>query len=139
MNKPSGARESIPLVRLAALLMAAGQVVFILSTLLHAGGDANDHQSIFLTYAHDAKWSGVHLGQFISMAIFLGGLNVLNLSTQESSSIGRIVAALSGATTIVALSLYGVLQAVDGVALKHAVDALAIAPEAERATRFCFG
>ena len=138
MNEPSGAHESIPLVRLAALLMAAGQVVFILSTLLHAGGDANDHQSIFPTYAHDVKWSGVHLGQFISMAIFLGGLNVLNLSTQRSS-IGRIVAALSGATTIVALSLYGVLQAVDGVALKHAVDAWAIAPEAERATRFCFG
>jgi hypothetical protein len=35
-----------------------------------------------------------------------------------------------------ALALYGVLQAVDGVALKHAVDAWSNAPEAEKATRF---
>jgi hypothetical protein len=37
---------------------------------------------------------------------------------------------------VVALALYGVVQAVDGVALKHAVDAWASAPEAEKATRF---
>jgi heme A synthase len=36
----------------------------------------------------------------------------------------------------VALGLYGVLQAVDGVALKQAVDAWANAPEAEKAARF---
>ena len=37
---------------------------------------------------------------------------------------------------MLALGLYGVLQAVDGVALKHAVDAWATAPAAERAARF---
>jgi hypothetical protein len=36
----------------------------------------------------------------------------------------------------VALGLYGVLQAVDGVALKQAVNAWASAPEAEKAARF---
>ena len=39
-------------------------------------------------------------------------------------------------SAIVALALYGVLQAVDGVALKLAVDAWANAPEAEKAARF---
>ena len=39
-------------------------------------------------------------------------------------------------SVVVALALYGVLQAVDGVALKHAVDAWASAPEAQKATRF---
>src|ERR1041385_1689890 len=37
---------------------------------------------------------------------------------------------------VLSLGLYGVLQAVDGVALKHAVDAWAAAPEAEKAARF---
>ena len=37
---------------------------------------------------------------------------------------------------MLALGLYGVLQAVDGVALKHAVDAWATAPDTERAARF---
>jgi hypothetical protein len=36
----------------------------------------------------------------------------------------------------VALGLYGVLQAVDGVALKQAVDAWVSAPEAEKPARF---
>ena len=37
---------------------------------------------------------------------------------------------------IAALALYGVLQAVDGVALKEAVDAGVSAPDAEKAARF---
>jgi hypothetical protein len=37
---------------------------------------------------------------------------------------------------LIALALYGVLQAVDGVALKHAVNAWVAAPEAEKAARF---
>ena len=39
-------------------------------------------------------------------------------------------------SVVVALALYGALQAVDGIALKHTVDAWANAPEAEKATRF---
>ena len=37
---------------------------------------------------------------------------------------------------MVALALYGVLQAVDGVALKQAVDAWVSAPTAEKSVRF---
>src|SRR4051812_14561100 len=49
-----------------------------------------------------------------------------------STGVGRFVAV----SVVVALALYGVLQAVDGVALKHAVDAWANAPEAQKAARF---
>jgi hypothetical protein len=40
------------------------------------------------------------------------------------------------ASAIATLSLYAVLQSVDGVALKQAVNAWASAPEAEKAARF---
>jgi hypothetical protein len=46
------------------------------------------------------------------------------------------VARLGAVSAAVALGLYGVLQAVDGVAPKQAVDAWASAPEAEKAARF---
>src|SRR4051812_49854113 len=54
------------------------------------------------------------------------------LNPQARRSIGQLGVGLS----VVALGLYGVLQAVDGVALKQAVDAWVRAPEAEKATRF---
>jgi len=46
--------------------------------------------------------------------------------------VGRFAAALAAA----ALALYGALQAMDGIALKHAVVAWTNAPEAQKATRF---
>jgi hypothetical protein len=46
------------------------------------------------------------------------------------------VARLGAVSAAVALALYGVLQAVDGVALKQVVDAWVRAPEAEKAARF---
>ena len=49
--------------------------------------------------------------------------------------LGRFDVAVIGITAAT-LALYGVLQAVDGVALKQAVNAWASAPDAEKATRF---
>src|SRR4051812_9357406 len=54
------------------------------------------------------------------------------LNPQARRSIGQLGVGLS----VVSLALYGVLQAVDGVALKQAVDAWVRAPEAEKAARF---
>jgi hypothetical protein len=56
----------------------------------------------------------------------------LNIRSGALGWVGRFAAV----SALVALALYGVLQAVDGVALKHAVDAWANAPEAQKATRF---
>jgi hypothetical protein len=56
----------------------------------------------------------------------------LNVRSGALGWVGRFAAV----SVVVALALYGVLQAVDGVALKHAVDAWVSAPEAEKATRF---
>jgi hypothetical protein len=70
------------------------------------------------------------------MAMLLAGLLALVFAldgeTAPARWAGRFGAAAAGAT----LALYGVLQAVDGVALKQAVNAWASAPEAEKAARF---
>lgn len=120
-------------LRLPAGLLFGGQVLYIVVTQLHAGGEANDHHAIFSEYAHNAIWTAVHLCQFAAMAILLAGLIALSrILADKAEPLGRLGAAAAVAT----LALYGALQAVDGVALKQAVNAWANAPEAEKAARF---
>jgi hypothetical protein len=78
----------------------------------------------------------VHLGQFAGIAIVIAGLGALffALDPRRGAQLWLNRAALLAA--IVALALYGVLQAVDGVALKQAVDAWAAAPGPEKVARF---
>src|SRR3954462_11505282 len=124
------------LLRLSATLIVIGEVLFAIVTLFHADGPANNHPVVFAEYASSASWIAVHFGQFVFMAVLLGGLFVLffalNVQSGALGWVGRFAAVSVG----VALALYGVLQAVDGGARKHAVDAWANAPEAEKATRF---
>jgi hypothetical protein len=116
--------------------MLAGQLAYIGATLLHTGGEANDHHAIFEAYADSAHWGTVHLAQLIAMAILLAGLLALSITAETESGLARLRGRMSGAATIVALALLGMLQAIDGVALKQAVNALVAAPESEKAARF---
>jgi hypothetical protein len=121
------------LFRLSAILFVAGLLFYILVGLLHDDrANANDHLASFTNYAHSSIWTAVHLGQFVGMAILITGLVCLFFALDSHSTIGRFAAVLA----LVTLALYGVLQGVDGVALKHAVNAWAGAPEAEKLARF---
>ena len=91
---------------------------------------------VFAKYAGSASWTAVHLGQFAGMAVIIAGLLVLYFALDVRAGGAAWVARLGAVCAAVALGLYGVLQAVDGVALKQAVDAWVSAPEAEKAARF---
>ena len=132
-NASSSARNSL---RRPAWLLLAGQLSYIGFTQLHAGGDANNHHDIFAEYAGNGIWVSVHLGQFASMAILLAGLIALGFTLDGQAGRASWTGRLGAVAAAAALALYGVLQAVDGVALKHAVDAWASAPDAEKAARF---
>ena len=121
---------------LPARLILAGQVSYILVTQFHVGGNANDHHSIFAAYAENQTWMAVHLGQFVSMAVLLSGLIVLAFALDYQSEAARWMGRVGAAGAVATLALYGVLQAVDGVALKHAANAWTSASEGERVSRF---
>lgn len=123
-------------LRLSSRLLLAGQVLYIVVTQFHAGGDANDHHAIFATYAENAIWSAVHVGQFAGMAMLLAGLVALSFALDQEDEAARWLGRVGGAAAVAALALYGALQAVDGVALKQAVNAWASAPDGEKAARF---
>jgi hypothetical protein len=105
-------------------------------TLFHAGGDANNHPAVFAGYAHSGIWTAVHVRQFACMAILLAGLFALFFALDVQAGTARWAGRFGAALAAVALALYGGVLAVDGVALKQAVNAWASAPDAEKAARF---
>ena len=123
-------------LRLSAALLLVGQLLYIVVTLLHTGGPANDHPAIFAAYAGSGTWTAVHLGQFAAMAILLAGLLALFYALDVRAGMARWAGRFGAAFAVAALALYGALQAVDGVANKQADAAWVSAADAEKAARF---
>jgi hypothetical protein len=123
-------------LRLSATLVVIGEVLFAIVTLFHPDGDANNHPVVFAKYASDASYEALHVAQFVFMAVLLLGLFVLSFALNVRSGAFGWMDRFAAVSAMVALALYGGIQAVDGVALKHAVDAWVNAPEVEKATRF---
>src|SRR3954464_15418668 len=125
------------LLRLSATLLFLGELISLVAGYFHPDqAPANDHHAAFAGYAASVHWTAIHLGQFAGMAVIITGLLTLffalNIHAGALAWIARLGALVAAAT----LALYGVLQAVDGVALKQAVNAWASAPDAEKAARF---
>jgi hypothetical protein len=97
-----------------------------------AGEDPTNHPLVFAEYAQDDMWIASHMGQFAGgMLVFLGGFVALFrlLRTRSESGIASALAWFGLAVTIATGSALAVLQAIDGIALKMAVDAwCAISP-----------
>ncbi len=123
-------------LRLSAALLLVGQLLYIVFTQFHTGGPANNHPVIFAAYAGSGIWTAVHLGQFAAMAILLAGLLALFFALDVQDATARWVGRFGAASSVVALALYGALQAVDGVANKQADVAWVSAPAAEKAAFF---
>ncbi|HEX9129807.1 MAG TPA: DUF4386 family protein [Gemmatimonadaceae bacterium] len=130
---PNNDRTSL---RLSATLLLVGQILYIVVTQFHADGPANNHPVVFAEYASSRIWTAVHLGQFLCMAILLGGLFALYFAFDGETGVARWAGRFGAASAVVALALYGGLQAVDGVANKQADVVWASAADAERAARF---
>ena len=143
MGRPhiQGARRSVladrAALRLSATLLFGGVLLSLLAGFFHPDREpANNHRAAFAEYAGSAPWIAVHLGQFVGMVVLIAGLLVLFVALNVDAGMPWWVARFGAISAGVALALYGVLQAVDGVALKHAVDAWVRAPEAEKAAHF---
>jgi hypothetical protein len=123
-------------LQVSAVLLLVGQLLYVVITLFHTGGEANNHHAIFAAYADSRSWTAVHFGQFVCMAMFLAGLSALSFALDVRTGTARWATRFGAASAAATLALYGGVMAVDAVALKQAVNAWAIAPEAEKAARF---
>ena len=98
------------------------------------GADPNQAAAAFTEYAGDHLWVASHLTQLAGIALLVLALTLLagQLPAAGSAVWARMVA--TGAP--VSLAVAAALQAVDGVALKHMVDAWAAAPMARKEALF---
>jgi hypothetical protein len=114
------------MLRMGSIAFFVGIVIFMVSTVLHPSReDPTNHPLVFAEYAEDDLWVASHIGQFVGgMFIFAGGFVALFrlLSRSESGTTASALAWLGLGVTIATASALTVLQAVDGITLKIAVD-----------------
>jgi hypothetical protein len=127
----SAARGALTLS--GALLVVGFVVNGIQRMIWHPTGEEDDHEAIFSEYAASEAWEATHLAEFLLVLVAFAGLLVLcRVLWPETPHLALLAAgAIAGAA-----ATWTVLQAVDGVTLKQAVDAWAAASGTGEAARF---
>jgi hypothetical protein len=111
------------LVRLAGSLLVGGVLAGVIAGVFHAGAaKPNNHAAVFKQYAASHAWTAVHIALFGSTLLIVAGIIVLGRALARSEE-GRTLAWLIGAGAVLIAAASGLVLAVDGVALKQAVDA----------------
>src|SRR5215216_5258876 len=122
------------LLRLIGGLLIGGLLLTLIVTHEHPAGD-DDYPVIFAKYAKSNDWVAVHLIQFAGVLLVLGGFLILYRVLQLRGAVS-VLAGVAAAAAIAAAAAWAALQAIDGVALKQAVDAWADASGPQKAIRF---
>ena len=92
-------------LRLSATLLLLGQLLYIVITLFHTGGEANNHPAIFAAYAASGSWVADHIGQFAAMALLCAGLLALFYGLDVADDTSRWTGRFGAAAAIAALAL----------------------------------
>ena len=116
-----------------ALLLVGFVVNGIQRMIWHPTGAEDDHEAIFREYAASDAWEATHLAEFVLVLVAFAGLLVLCSVVRREAP---YLALLAAGAVIVTSATWAVLQGVDGVTLKQAVDAWAAASGTEQAARF---
>jgi hypothetical protein len=133
MTSAPGTQTDRDLLRFSGALLLGGFLfTTVVTVLFHPGGHEDVHEDVFARYAASAAWEWVHLAQFVGVLVALGGLIVLHQVLRPRA---RRLSAFAAGATLAAAAVWAVLQAVDGVTLKQAVDAWVAADGPERAVR----
>lgn len=117
-----------------------GIVIFLVSTIFRPSReDPTNHLRVFAEYAQSNIWIAAHIGQLAGgLLVFGGGFVALYRFLGQTSESGLVsaLAWLGLAATILTAGTLVILQAVDGISLKRAVDSWATAPQAEKIAAF---
>jgi hypothetical protein len=118
-----------PMLRMGSVAFLAGLAIAVVSTFVfHPSGTGEELMNnpfIFAVYAEDDLWIATHIGQFAGLLlIYAGGFVALFrlLSRSDSGTVASALAWFGLVTSILTASALTILQAVDGIALKIAVD-----------------
>jgi hypothetical protein len=126
-----------PMLKMGSIAFIAGLIIAVVSTFVfHPSGTGEELMNnpfIFAVYAQDPFWIASHIGQFAGiLLIFAGGFVALfRLLVKSESGTASALSWLGLVTAIITASAFAILQAVDGIALKIAVDTWNAIPTVE--------
>jgi hypothetical protein len=126
-----------PMLRMGSVAFLAGLAIAVVSTFVFhptgTGEELMNNPFIFAVYAEDPLWIASHIGQFAGiLLIFAGGFIALfRLLVKSASGSASALAWFGLVTAIITASIFTILQAVDGIALKIAVNTWYAIPPGE--------
>jgi hypothetical protein len=125
------------LLRVGAVAGALGVLLQVVADQLHpAHAHPNDSAAAFAEYARSDIWVSVHIGQFLGTLLIVVALVALARSAARQPGIAGALAVAGTVAAVVVAAVFTVQMAVDGVALKAAVDVWSHAADADKPTAF---
>jgi hypothetical protein len=136
-RQPARRSAEAALLRLGAVTAVLGIALEVVMDGMHpSGADPNDSAAAFGEYARSETWTYVHIGQFLGALFVVLTLVALSRPLSRQSGLPGALAVVGAVTAVLVAAVFAVQMAVDGVALKAAVDRWAAASSADRATAF---
>ncbi len=138
--RDTGDPEDNRFLRVAAVGLLSGQLLLLAASAMHPASEhPADHRAVFVEYAQDPLWTTTHLLQWAGGMLMFAALALIARyairSLRSRSLTGTLAGYTALAASITVAVLFTALQAIDGVALKMAVDAwVAADPERSIAT-----
>jgi hypothetical protein len=122
---------------IGAVALPIGVVLIAISEIFHPSGeDPMDFPAVFREYASSDVWTAVHQGEYFGFLFLLGGLVALYYSVSARPGLGAGMAPFGFAAAVTSAASFTVLQAVDGVTLRYAVDNWVSAPASQKSAAF---
>src|ERR687886_2843324 len=124
--------------RIGAMALPLGVILFVVATaIFHPHREAPmDNPAVFMEYAESDSWVAIHLVQWFAALLLIGGFVALYYSITSKPEANAAVARFGLAVALLTGAALTMLQAVDGVALKWAVDTWASAPADQETAAF---
>jgi hypothetical protein len=123
--------------RIGAATLPLGVVLIAISEVFHPSReDPMDFPAVFREYAQSDVWTTVHLGEYFGFLLLLGGLVALYYPVRARPGVGAGLAPFGLAAAVATAASFTVLQAVDGITLRYAVDAWVSAPAPQKPAAF---
>jgi hypothetical protein len=123
--------------RMGAVALPIGVLLIAISEIFHPSReDPMDFPAVFREYAQSEVWTTVHLGEYFGFLFLLGGLVALYYSLSARPGAGAGLPPFGLAAAEVTAASFTVLQAVDGITLRYAIDAWVSAPTPQKPAAF---
>jgi hypothetical protein len=111
------------LLRAGAVAGITGLLLQVAMDQMHpAHADPNDSKAAFTEYSHYGLWTVVHIGQFLGTLLLVIALLALARGLSHQHGIPGALAVFGTVTAVMLAAVFAVQMAVDGVALRSAID-----------------